>query len=507
MRMEPRPVSISQRLTRMNMLVSGASLLLAGVAFAANDVMSFRDTIVKTLAVQAEMVASNSITAVVFDDAQAATDTLKGLAAAPNVVSATVYAAGAQPFARYERDAGTTGLPPLAIPEGQMEASAFAPDAVRLARRIVFEGRPVGMDAIQSDLSALYARLRRHLLLTAAIMLVAMIVAWLVSRLVRRQMTQSLQQVAALTRRVSESNDYSLRAHAGRAATEELTTLVDAFNDMLSRIQERDRELLASHGNLEERVATRTAELNAINNELESFSYSVSHDLRAPLRHVTGFATLLERHAGSALDAQGRRYLRTITDAAQRMGTLIDDLLAFSRMGRTALSKRPVDLGRLVEEAQAEVTDRINGRPVDWNVGPLPIVQGDPALLRPALVNLLSNAIKYSSTREVSRVEIGVSSSTDDEVVVFVRDNGVGFDMAYASKLFGVFQRLHRTDEFAGTGIGLANVRRIVQRHGGRTWAEAKVDAGATFYFSLPSTGGFRDGANDEDGSQSHPTG
>src|SRR5690606_11993123 len=233
---------------------------------------------------------------------------------------------------------------------------------------------------------------------------------------------------SALARRVSDGNDYSLRADPGPDASVELTTFVDAFNEMLSRIQARDRELQASQALLEERVAARTAKLNAINNELESFSYSVSHDLRAPLRHVTGFANLLERHAGAALDPQGRRYLRTITDAAQRMGTLIDDLLAFSRMGRTTLTKREVDLGQLVEEAKAEVTDHINGRPVDWHIGPLPVVQADPARLRPALVNLLSNAIKYSSTRDISRIEVGASGPADGEVIVFVRDNGVGFD-------------------------------------------------------------------------------
>jgi light-regulated signal transduction histidine kinase (bacteriophytochrome) len=206
------------------------------------------------------------------------------------------------------------------------------------------------------------------------------------------------------------------------------------------------------------------------------------------LRHVTGFANLLSRHAGERLDAQGRRYLTTITDSAARMATLIDDLLAFSRMGRAGLTKRRVDLTALVQEARDEVAADVNGRRIVWTVDPLPIVDGDPALLRPMLVNLLSNAVKYSSTREEARIDVGTTAGTDSEVVVYVRDNGVGFDMTYAHKLFGVFQRLHRAEDFEGTGIGLANIRRIITRHGGRTWAEGKPDAGATFYFTLPKS-------------------
>ncbi|PYR62557.1 MAG: hypothetical protein DMF88_26990, partial [Acidobacteria bacterium] len=177
-----------------------------------------------------------------------------------------------------------------------------------------------------------------------------------------------------------------------------------------------------------------------------------------------------------------------ITGAASRMATLIDDLLAFSRMGRATVTKRRVDLSQLVREARGEVSTDVDGRRVTWEVHELPHVDADPSLLRPVMVNLLSNAIKYTSTRDEARIEVG-SEVRQGEVVVFVRDNGVGFDMAYAHKLFGVFQRLHRADEFGGTGIGLANVRRIVQRHGGRTWAEGAVGAGATFYFSLPSQG------------------
>ena len=229
----------------------------------------------------------------------------------------------------------------------------------------------------------------------------------------------------------------------------------------------------------------------AANHELEAFAYSVSHDLRAPLRHISGFAELLESHARESLDETGRKHLGHIAASARRMGILIDDLLSFSRMGRAEMRRSTVDLGRLVGEVRREVEQAAPGRRITWTVGDLPPVQGDPAMLRLVLTNLFSNAVKYTAPRDEARIDVR-ASSRDGETVICVRDNGVGFDPGHASKLFGVFQRLHRQDQFEGTGIGLANVRRIVQRHGGRTWAEAEVDRGASFYFSLPGAGAER---------------
>jgi PAS domain S-box-containing protein len=234
-------------------------------------------------------------------------------------------------------------------------------------------------------------------------------------------------------------------------------------------------------------IQRQVEELDAVNKELEAFSYSVSHDLRAPLRHVLGFAGLLEAGAGPKLEVEERRYISTIMAAATRMGRLIDDLLSFSRTSRAALTRRRVDLHALVEDVRREVQLAAGDRKVSWEIGPLPDVDGDGALLRVVLVNLLSNAVKYTSEQPESRIEIGHRIEANGEVVVFVRDNGAGFDMAYAHKLFGVFQRLHRAEEFEGTGVGLATVRRIIQRHGGRTWAEGALGQGATFSFSLPS--------------------
>jgi light-regulated signal transduction histidine kinase (bacteriophytochrome) len=213
----------------------------------------------------------------------------------------------------------------------------------------------------------------------------------------------------------------------------------------------------------------------------------VSHDLRAPLRHVDGFVGLLAKGAVEKLDERERNYLKAIADSTKQMGTLIDDLLSFSRMGRAEMRRVKVAMELLVREVvQQAVEQEAKNRSIVWKIGSLPDVEADSALLRQVWINLIGNAIKYSRTRESAEIEIGCEDGAGDEVVFFVRDNGVGFDMAYADKLFGVFQRLHRADQFEGTGIGLANVQRIIHRHGGKTWAKSVVNGGATFYFSLP---------------------
>jgi len=252
----------------------------------------------------------------------------------------------------------------------------------------------------------------------------------------------------------------------------------------------------------------RNQELTAANKELEAFSYTVSHDLRAPLRHVSGFVHQLEEQSAGRLDAQAQRYLTLIQEAASEMGKLIDHLLAFSRMGRAELHPTIMDMNlvlrQALEDLQPELREPIGtgpwastcGQPdcpvprgerhIQLDLAALPKVEADPALMRQVWFNLLSNAVKYTRPRDPARIQVGCQQNSDGEFVFFVRDNGVGFDMKYAGKLFGVFQRLHRPAEFEGTGIGLANVRRIVSRHGGQTWAEAQPDLGATIYFTLP---------------------
>ena len=237
---------------------------------------------------------------------------------------------------------------------------------------------------------------------------------------------------------------------------------------------------------LNQELAKRAAELEAINKELESFAYSVSHDLRAPLRHMVGYSELLQRQASSLLDEKSHRYIRTILESAKRMGNLIDDLLAFSRIGRAETKKTAVDLEQLVKEVVAEIGQETKGRDIAWKIGALPVCYGDRSMLGLVVVNLVSNAVKFTRMRRPAEIEIGCVDGNKNEIEVFVRDNGAGFDMQYVNKLFGVFQRLHLPEQFEGTGIGLATVQRVIHRHGGKVRAEGAVDQGATFSFSLP---------------------
>ena len=262
--------------------------------------------------------------------------------------------------------------------------------------------------------------------------------------------------------------------------------LLTWFSAVRRRIEQQLLQSRDELQNLNQELAKRSTELESINKELEAFAYSISHDLRAPLRHMAGYTELLQKRASSGFDEKSNHYITMTLESAKRMGNLIDDLLAFSRIGRAETQKTLVNLAQLVREALSEVREETEGRNIAWKIGTLPDFYGDRSMLRLVLVNLISNAVKFTRTRPQAEIEIGSANGNRDELIVFVRDNGVGFDMKYVNKLFGVFQRLHQAAEFEGTGIGLATVQRIIHRHGGRVWAEGAVNSGATFYFSTP---------------------
>ncbi|CAG0967750.1 partial Phytochrome-like protein cph1, partial [Gammaproteobacteria bacterium] len=306
-------------------------------------------------------------------------------------------------------------------------------------------------------------------------------------RAILKRVVVNGEKVSGFEYRVQHKNGIWYWHSSNASAIYDAGGRIVSFLGIARNITERkhaEEEIKKLNAELEQRVADRTAQLEAANKELDAFAYSVSHDLRAPLRHIDGFLDLLKNRLPN-LDEKSLHYMTNISSSATRMGTLIDDLLSFSRMGRQEMSNTRVDLASLVREVIRELEPDAQNRSIHWHIADLPTVTGDRAMLRVVLVNFLSNALKFTQLRQQAEIEIGCQSQ-ETETIIFVRDNGVGFDPRYADKLFGVFQRLHRADEFEGTGIGLANVQRIINRHGGRIWAEGAVNQGATFYFSLP---------------------
>ncbi|HEV2713745.1 MAG TPA: ATP-binding protein [Terriglobales bacterium] len=283
---------------------------------------------------------------------------------------------------------------------------------------------------------------------------------------------------------LTDFSDEKLRLSDTQGAL--LNVLEDAGDEKvrLEEIQKAVLNVLEDFETLNRELEARTMELTTANKELEAFSYSVSHDLRAPLRHISGFSKILTEEYGSTLPPEAQLHLQRIQEGARRMGTLVDDLLNLARLGRREISLRITGLSSVVGEVIADLKSECEGRQVEWRIADLPFVLCDPTLMKQVFQNLLSNAVKFTRPRPQAIIEIG-QREENGSPVVFVRDNGVGFSMKYSDKLFGVFQRLHRLEDFDGTGVGLATVQRIIQRHGGRIWAEAEVDKGATFYFTL----------------------
>lgn len=492
--------SITRKVMTVILLTCAAVMLLTFGSLFTYEVVASRQLAARNLSMLARAIAANSTAALAFDNAIDATQVLSAVAADPDVVAAALYDDSGELFARYPAGSNTTVLPEHVGADGYV----FGRTNAVLFEPVTVDGRRLGTLFLESNLGSMHGRFVVYGGMVAALIAISALVAIGLSFRLQRHISKPIHVLAHTAQAFSERGDYTVRAM--KINDDELGRLTDAFNTMLARVEQQntvlrergdelrhevsdrrraEEQVRALNTDLERRVAERTNALEIANKELESFSYTVSHDLRAPLRHVLGYVEMLEEETTGQLPGEGQRYLDTIRTSTLEMNALIDDLLAFARMGRTELQESDVDLDVMVQDTIRKQAEATAGRQIAWTIEPLPVVVGDKALLQQVMTNLIGNAIKYSRKRQHAQIAIGRAGEEHERAIFFVRDNGAGFDMQYAQKLFGVFQRLHRADQFEGTGIGLATVQRIIARHGGRVWADAELDKGATFYFTL----------------------
>ncbi|MBU0679184.1 MAG: HAMP domain-containing protein [Verrucomicrobia bacterium] len=499
-----------------------------------NDWRTFRRAIIRRVDVEANLIAEVSTAALRFDDRPGLQEILTGMCRHMVVDSVAVYDLSGRVFAFYQKPGGQN------IPEHPPEQPLIEDKwHVTIVRPIMLYGESIGTVVITRSLEELYGRSIRSILVAVLMLAGSLVVAFVASDRIRVAITGPVDNLIRTARAISSTGDYSVRAPAPRVG--ELRELTTAFNDMLAEAEahraqmeqvtrdlqaqvlqriEAEKELSAYQEELEQRVKERTEELSArmneaellnkamvnlledlqdtnrrlevtmqkletSNEELEAFSYSVSHDLRAPLRGIDGFSKAIIEDYGEVLDEKGKDYLDRVRKATQRMGHLIDDMLKLSRISRQDLRVERVDLTHLaddvIEQFRASEPDRAVLFKRDVGI----VAWGDRSLLRIVLENLLGNAWKFTGNRSDAQLEFGCAEKGGKETVYYVRDNGAGFDMKYAGRLFAAFQRLHKASEFGGTGVGLTTVRRIIHRHGGRVWAEGKENKGATFFFTL----------------------
>jgi signal transduction histidine kinase len=466
----------------MNVLVSAAALLAACAAFLIYDQYTYRQSLVRSLSSEARIIGSNSVSAIIFGDAQAAESTLSALSTLPHIIAACIFTSAGKDFARYTR---TSGDRLEFAPGGSNDGHdpIFRSNEVDVRQPIMFQGQNIGSVLIRSDLTEAYQRLVQYLGISALVMLLSLGPVILLSSRFRRSVAAPIVELAETARMVSVDRNYSVRA-APTVGHDEIALLIEAFNNMLAQIQQRDAALQAAHNELEQRVQDRTRQLTSANRELEAFSYSVSHDLRGPLEVISGFSYILSVQHGKELDSAARQCVQQISTATRHMGELIDDLPNLSRVSTTGMHREQVDLANIANEIADQLCRQEPGRNVDSVIGDCEPVEGDARLLRIVMDNLLRNAWKYTSKHEHARIEVNCEKRRG-RMVFFVRDDGAGFDPALGDRLFKPFQRLHGTGDFPGTGIGLATVQRIISRHGGEIWAEGATEKGATFYFAI----------------------
>ena len=479
-----KPRSIRYKLNWVVLVTTFIALSLAGLAMVIFDLRSYQRTWENDLNTQADLLGLSTAAALAFNDPKAAHENLALLKARPNINAAAIYDPQGKVFATFPRDWQAPALP-VAAPEG---VRVVGGDLV-VVKRIVTERELVGTVYLRARHEML-DRLQQYLTVIGLVIAGSLALALLLSNRLLSVVTRPILAVSDVARRITTGRDYSLRAT--RTTDDEVGQVVDAFNEMLAELARRaeileltHQETLDLNAELEARVRRRTAQLEAANRELEAFSYSASHDLRAPLHTIDSFSTLLEKSVGGQLDERGRHYFDRIRINVRHMAALIDALLTLAHVSRISLERSTVDLGELAAAALQKCRELNPERAARVEIAQDMVVQADPMLINQVMQNLVGNAWKFTSKVPEANITIGCERALDGPMTFFVRDNGAGFDMAYADRLFNAFQRLHTPAEYPGTGIGLATVQRIVARHDGHIWAESSPGQGAAFYFTL----------------------
>jgi signal transduction histidine kinase/DNA-binding response OmpR family regulator len=501
--------TISRRLTWMNMLVSGTALLLACTAFIAYDMVTFQANTFRNLSTQAQIIGSNTASALLFNDPQSAEKTLSALRASPEILSACIYTPDGQPFATYSRDqAGQVQALP-AIPPGQVELHWLRNKEIVLVRSIMFQGKPTAIVYVRSGVEELDRRLKRYVGIASIVLLASMLAALLVSSLFRRAVAEPIVRLAEIAKIVSRDRNYSLRATPTRGGSGELGILIDAFNEMLAQTQKSEGALRQAHDRLEQRVKERTAELETAKKEVEEFSFSVirakeeveraskfkdqflstmSHELRTPLNAVLGFSDLLADERYGSLNDRQRRYIDHIHTGGKHLLKLITDILDLSKIeaGRMELNHEDVTVASAFTEVLSALYPLAEKKSQTLlkQVKPNLHVRADVTRFKQVLMNLVGNAIKF--TPESGRIEL-LARQLHDQVRIEVRDNGPGIPLEQQQRIFEAFFRLAQTGNATeGTGLGLAITSRLVELHGSRLGIESQPGEGTSFYFSLP---------------------
>jgi signal transduction histidine kinase len=476
--------SISDKFMRMTLMVSGTALLLAYISFLVYDLYNLRRELISATATEANIIGANSVTALLFDDKQAAENTLSALRNSPQVRAAVILRTDGTEFARYQRDSSVPFTLDNHLGLGETRQYWSKGRNILMGNRIEFQGGWVGTVYVLAENGNVARRVERFGFISAVMLLICFAVALLATSTVRHLVTDPLTGLARTAQVVTREKDYSVRAKIP-PSSDELSFLVQSFNEMLEQIQARDRALEATRSDLERRVEERTAELSATNRELEAFSYSVAHDLRGPLQHINNIGFLLQHSASEGLSSEGRMLVDRLLEGSKRMSVLIDDLLNLSRASSHPLHRTPIDLSHAVQTIAARLQEEGGNRKVQFKIAKGARVIADESLMQVVLENLLNNAWKYTSKTQAAEIEFGYTEEARG-TVYFVCDNGAGFNPRYADRLFRPFHRLHSQSEFTGTGVGLATAYRIITRHGGKIWAQGAVDQGATFFFTLP---------------------